>query len=265
MIYIALFQKSFQRMMTYRAATLAGIATNFFFGLLRAYVFIAVFEASGRADIGGYSLRDAITYTALTQALGAPLMILQFWVEVMRTIRSGEIVSDLTKPFHYFSFWLARDLGRVAFQLIFRGLPIFLFFPFFFELTLPGSAVQWALFLLSVFFAALISFCWRFVVNLSAFWFLDAVGIGRFAWLAMSFFSGFIVPVAFFPDWLKFAVALTPLPAMVNTPIEIYLGIVRGTELWTALGVQVAWVVGMMLLCEWVYRRGVQRLIIQGG
>jgi ABC-2 type transport system permease protein len=265
MLYIALFQKSFQRMMTYRAATIAGIATNFFFGLLRAYLFIAVFEASGHAEIGGYSLRDAITYTALTQALGMPIAILNWWWEVMRTIRSGEIVSDLTKPFHYFSFWLARDLGRAAFQLLFRGLPIFLFFPFFFELTLPSSPVHGALFLLSVLLAVLISFCWRFLVNLSAFWFLDAVGIGRFAWLIMSFFSGFLVPVAFFPEWLKLAVTLTPLPAMVNTPIEIYVGIVQGTALWAALGSQVAWAIGMALLCEWVYRRGVQRLIIQGG
>lgn len=265
MLYIALFQKSFQRMMAYRAATIAGIATNFFFGLLRAYVFIAVFEASGQAQIAGYSLTDAITYTALTQALGTPIAILSWWWKVMRMIRSGEIVSDLTKPFHYFSFWLARDLGRAAFQFIFRGLPIFLFFPLFFQLTLPSSVAQGVLFLLSVFFAVFISFCWRFLVNLSAFWFLDAVGIGRFAWLIMTFFSGFIVPVAFFPDWLKFTVTLTPLPAMINTPIEIYLGIAQGTGLWAALGSQVAWSVGMALLCEWVYRRGVQKLTIQGG
>lgn len=77
MLYIALFQKSFQRMMAYRAATIAGVLTNFFFWLLRAYVFIAVFEASGRAEIAGYSLTDAITYTALTQALGTPIAILQ--------------------------------------------------------------------------------------------------------------------------------------------------------------------------------------------
>lgn len=265
MLYIALFQKSFQRMMAYRAATIAGIATNFFFGLLRAYVFIAVFRASGQTQIAGYSLTDTITYTALTQALGMPIAILNWWWEVMRTIRSGEIVSDLTKPFHYFSFWLARDLGRAAFHFTFRGLPILLFFPFFFALAWPESPLQWMLFLVSVLFAVFISFCWRFLVNLSAFWFLDAIGIGRLAWLVMSFFSGFIVPVAFFPDWLKFAVTLTPLPAMVNTPIEVYLGIVQGTELWTALGSQLAWAVMMALLCEWVYRRGVQKLIIQGG
>lgn len=252
-------------MMAYRAATLAGIATNFFFGLLRAYVFSAVFEASGRAQIGGYSLQDAITYTVLTQALGTPIAILQWWWEVMWAIRSGEIVSDLTKPFNFYGFWLARDLGRAAFQFIFRGLPILLFFPLFFALKWPGSLEQWGLFLLSVGFAVLISFSWRFLVNLSAFWFLDAVGIGRFAWLTMTFFSGFLVPVAFFPDWLKVLVNLTPMPAMVNTPVEVYLGLVQGPALWEALGAQLLWCAGLAVLCEFLYRRGVQRLIVQGG
>jgi ABC-2 type transport system permease protein len=265
MVYLVLFQKGFQRMMAYRAATIAGVLTNFFFGLLRAYVFIAVFQASGQSQIGGYTLRDAITYTALTQAIGSPIGILNWWWEVMRAIQSGEIVSDLTKPFHYFSFWLARDLGRAAFQFLFRGLPITLFFPFFFELTWPGSVGHAGLFLLSLVIAVCISFTWRFLINLAAFWFLDALGIGRFAWLVMTFLSGFLVPVAFFPDWLKFAVNLTPMPAMVNTPLEIYLGLVHGSALWQALALQLGWLIGMTLLCELVYRRGVRRLILQGG
>jgi ABC-2 type transport system permease protein len=265
MVYLALFQKGFQRMMAYRTATIAGVLTNFFFGLLRAYVFIAVYQASGQAHIANYSLKDAITYTALTQALGTSLGILNWWWEVMRTIRSGEIISDLTRPYHFFSSWLARDLGRATFQFFFRGCPILVFFPFFFELVWPASIAQWAFFLVSVLLAILISFAWRFLVNLAAFWVLDAVGIGRFAWLIMYFCSGFIVPVSFFPDWLKFLVQWTPMPAMVNTPVEVYLGLVQGSALWATLATQLAWFVGMALLCEIVYRRGVRKLIIQGG
>lgn len=265
MLYLALFRKSFQRMMVYRSAALAGIATNLFFGLLRAYTFIAVFEASGQLHIGGYSLRDTITYTALTQALGAPLNIFHFDWSIMRTIQSGEIVMELTKPFHYFSFWLSRDLGRAVFQLLFRGLPVLLFFPFFFALTWPASLGHWGLVLLTVFLAMLISFCWRFLVNILAFWFLDAVGIGRFAWLALAFFSGSLVPVAFFPDWLVQVANWTPLPAIVNTPIEIYLGVVTGGDLWNKLAGQFAWLVGLLLLCNLGFHRGRKRLIVQGG
>jgi len=57
---------AFQRQLTYRAATLAGLATNFFFGMLRASVLIALFH--GRSEVAGMTINDAITFTGLTQA-----------------------------------------------------------------------------------------------------------------------------------------------------------------------------------------------------
>lgn len=265
MLYFALFRKGFQRMMAYRSATLAGIATNFFFGLLRAYLFIAVFKASGQVSIGGFSLRDTITFTALTQALGSTLGIINWWWEVGKTIESGEIITDLTKPFHFFGFWLSRDFGRMAFQLIFRGAPIMLVFPLFFELTWPASVVQWLLFSLSLLMAMIIAFCWLFWQNCLSFWFVNAKGFSRFAWLAAAFFSGFLVPISFFPDWLKAITLWTPLPSMINTPIEIYLGVAQGPALWEALGRQLFWVIAFILICEWTFRAGRKRLVIQGG
>ncbi len=265
MLYLALFRKGFQRMMAYRSATLAGIATNFFFGLLRTYLFIAVFDASGQVSIGGFSLRDAITFTALTQAFGSSLGIINWWWEVGKTIESGEIITDLTKPFHYFSFWLSRDLGRMVFQVIFRGLPIMIVYPFFFELTWPTSMAQWLLFSLSLSMAMIISFCWHFWMNCLSFWFVNAKGFGRFAWLAAAFFSGFLIPLSFFPDWLKAIAMWTPLPAIINTPIEIYLGVAQGAALWEALGLQLFWVIAFTIICELTFRAGRKRLVIQGG
>jgi len=265
MLYFALFRKSFQRMVAYRSATLAGIATNFFFGLLRASVFLAVFEASGAQTIGGYRLQDTLTFAALTQALGTPLNIFRFDTNIMRTIGSGEIAMELSKPFHYFSFWLCRDLGRATFQLLFRGAPVLLFFPFFFALTWPDSLSRWGLASLSVLLAMLISFCWRFLINILAFWWVNAEGVGRFAWLAMAFFSGFLIPVSFFPDWLARLASFTPLPSIVNTPVEIYLGLLRGRALWSGLSTQLAWLVVLTLLCHWGFERGRLRLSVQGG
>ena len=64
-----------------------------------------------------------MTYTAITQAIIAPLMIFGSW-EVMRTIQTGQIASDLTKPLDFYGFWLAQDLGRSAFHVLARGVPI---------------------------------------------------------------------------------------------------------------------------------------------
>jgi len=263
-LYLKLASMGFRRMAVYRSAALAGVATNLFFGLLRAYVFVAVFEAAGRDTIGGYDLRQAVTYTALTQLLIAPIHIWG-WNEVARTVRSGDIATDLAKPYHFFAFWLARDQGRALFQCLFRGLPILLLFPLFFPLHWPGSAGEAALGVLSLWLAVLLSFSWRFFVNLSAFWFVEAAGIDRFAYLTMTFLSGFVVPVAFFPDWLQAFVRWTPMPAMVNTPVEVYLGVVQGSSAWGALALQALWWALLTGLCLFAFRRGVRRLVVQGG
>jgi ABC-2 type transport system permease protein len=264
MLYVALFRTSFRRTLAYRAATLAGLATNFFFGVLRASIFIAVYAASGSRAIGGYDVRQVVTFSALTQALIAPLQMFGSW-DVMRTIRTGDIASDLTRPLDFYGFWLAQDLGRAAWHLVGRGLPVVLAYPLLFDLVWPASALTWLAFAASVVLSVLISFSWRFIVNVTAFWTVDAYGFGRIAFMSVLLLSGFIVPVTFYPDWLRHLVVLLPFPAMVNTPIEIWLGMPSGTAAPVALGVQVFWVVVLMLLARAMFTRGAARLAVQGG
>lgn len=264
MLYVALFQTSFKRMVAYRAATLAGLVTNFFFGAVRAFIFIALYRGSGQLEVAGYSVHDAVTYTALTQATIAPLALFGWW-EVMRTIRTGDIAMDLTKPIDFYRFWLAQDMGRALYNVVARGLPIMLAYPLVFDITWPESPGTWAAFAISVSLALLISFSWRFLVNISAFWSTDAFGLGRVAYMSVLLLSGFIVPIAFFPEQLQALLMLLPFPAMINTPVEIWLGMRTGSELALAIAVQLAWVVAMALLARAAYARGIARLVVQGG
>lgn len=63
-LFLELSKISFQRQITYRAATLAGLATNFFFGLLRVAVLVALYNEQN--EVAGLTMTDAITFTALS-------------------------------------------------------------------------------------------------------------------------------------------------------------------------------------------------------
>jgi ABC-2 type transport system permease protein len=263
-LYAVLARKSFRRMTAYRTATIAGLITNLFFGLLRAYIFIALYEASGDARVAGYSLRDVITYTALSQALIGPMMI---WGsrEIMDTIQSGQIASDLCKPFDFQLFWLSRDLGRAAFEFLGRGVPLFLAYGLVFDLSWPQHLGGWFAFFVSMTLGVVVSFNWRFLINLSAFWIVDANGVSRIAFLGILLFTGLMMPLSFFPDGLaSFAKAL-PFAAYVNTPAEVFLGQVQGAALGRALAHQAFWAIALGLVGRAVYRRGVHKLVVQGG
>jgi ABC-2 type transport system permease protein len=261
-LFWELSKLSFQRYLTYRAAAMAGLLTNVFFGFLRAAVLVALYGT--RQEVADISVQGAITYTGLTQAVIAYLSIFG-WYEIMRSVYNGEVASDLLKPLEYFTFWLAQDVGRAIVNLFLRGLTIMLIYALVFKITLPANAGQWLAFASSLILGLLVSFAWRFLVNLAAFWTPNAVGVGRFAFGITWVMSGFFMPLRFFPDWFVTLCHLTPFPAMVNTIIEVYLGILTGPALLRALLGQALWVVILVVAGQLVLRAGVHRLVIQGG
>jgi ABC-2 type transport system permease protein len=261
-LYFELAKKATQRQLAYRQANLAGLLTNLFFGALRAYVLIALYGA--RPEIAGYTLTAAITYTGLTQAILRAVQIFG-WQDLMRTIRSGEIASDLAKPFDYYFFWLAQDLGANLTHLIVRGVPIMLAYAVATRLVGPSDIKMALSFAISLLLAMLVSFAWRFCVNITALWSADALGFARLGYTLAMFLSGFLVPVAFFPPWLKTIANWTPFPAMIEMPVQIWLGILSGPAAISALIQQALWLSVMVLIGRLMLAAGTRKLVIQGG
>ena len=109
------------------------------------------------------------------------------------------------------------------------------------------------------------SFAFRFIFNLVAFWLIDYRGAGTLAMVASTFFSGQIVPIAFFPDWLAAVAWALPFTAMVQAPIEIWLGHAEGLELVGLLALQAFWAAVLLLVGRAVLAAGMRKLVIQGG
>lgn len=255
-------KRSYQRYLTYRAATVAGLVTNFFFGILRASILVALYGM--QTEVEGITLQGAITYAAMTQALIGFLSLFN-WYDVMRTVYSGEVGSDLLKPMNFIRYWMAVDLGRAFVQLVFRGLIVIAGYALIFDLVWPQQANQWLAFGVALFFSWLISFLWRFLINLVSFWTPNAVGILRFIFALSWFFSGFLMPLRFFPDWVIKLSYLTPFPLILNTVIEIFLGVIQGPGVLQVIALQVLWVFVLWFGAVFVLRAGVRRLVILGG
>lgn len=260
--YLALARLAFQRQLSYRTANLAGLVTNAFFGALRAAVLVALFGAQTQA--AGYSVPAAVTYTGLTQALLAYIAVFGWW-DMMRSIRTGEVAAHLAQPVDYFAYWGAQDFGRALAQMVWRGVPIMVVYALVYRITWPPTVWHWLALLAALPLALFISFAWRFMVSLAAFWTHDAIGVGRAAWTVSMFCSGFMMPVALYPPGLTRLMHLTPFPAMINTPVEIYLGLLNGRGLLTALLTQLAWCAVLYAAAQWLLARGLKKLIIHGG
>lgn len=261
-LYWEIARRGYRRYAAYPAATIAGLFTNTIFGFMRGYVLLALFR--NRGEIGGYDAQDTITYIWLTQAfIGA--VALWGWQELAWRIRTGDIATDLARPVDLQSSGLAFDLGRALYQAIFRGLPPLAVGALVFDLTGPSNPLVVLAFLVSVLLAVCVSFAFRFVYNLAAFWLLDYRGTMLLAVITTSFFSGFLIPVRFFPDWLETIAHATPFPAMIQLPIDIFVGAASGAEVVGVLAIQAGWAAALLLVGRAVLHAGTQRLVVQGG
>jgi ABC-2 type transport system permease protein len=254
-------KRGWRRYAVYPWATVAGIFTNTIFGFIQAYVLLAMFEH--RADVGGYDARDTVTYVWLGQAL--LMTVYSFgWQEFAWRIRDGSIATDLSRPLDPQRYWLAIDLGRAPFHLIYRGVLPFVFGALVFSLHYP-SALDLLAFVISLALAVVVSFGFRFLYNTAAFWLTDIRGVVTLAITLSVFLSGLTVPVPFFPGWLRTIAQALPFASILQTPIDFWLGKHEGAELALFLGLQVFWAAALLALGRLALRAGARRLVVQGG
>lgn len=261
-IYLELARRAFQQQFAYRAATFAGMFTNSIFGVMLSAVYLALFRSRAEgASVEGFTAMQTVTYVWIGQALITPVFMWGWW-EIIQTIRTGAIVTDMLKPTDYFTYWLSRDLGRAAGHILLRFIPTLLIGAVLYDLVYPDSVVRWMAFAASIAMAILVSFAFRFMMNLWGFWVLDHRGIAGISTVLIGVFSGHLLPIAWYPEGIRDVMNMLPFRAIVMLPVEIYLGqvsIARG------LGLQIFWVVVMFGAAHGLQSIAERKVVVQGG
>jgi ABC-2 type transport system permease protein len=254
-------KRGWRRYAAYPWATVAGIFTNTIFGFIQAYILLAVYRH--RTDVGGYDVRDTVTYVWLAQAILMTVYVFG-WQELALRIRDGSIATDLVRALDPQRYWLAYDLGRAPYHFVFRGFLPFVFGALVFQLHAP-SPLDAVAFLLSLTVAVVVSLGFRFLYNLSAFWLVDIRGVMMISLTLSLFLSGMAMPLAFFPGWLAEIARALPFASIIQVPIDIWLGKHHGAGLAGVIALQAFWALVLLGLGRLALRAGSRKLVIQGG
>ncbi|MGC5016399.1 ABC transporter permease [Streptosporangium sp. DT93] len=260
LLYARIAGYGFRRHSAYRAAAVAGAFTNTVFGILRAYVLIALWQA--RPGLAGYDVLDAVTFCFLSQAFIGPMQVFGGGLELSERVRSGDVALDLVRPASLQLWCLADDLGRAAYLVLLRSLPPTFVGAALFGFVVPAAPATWAAFTAGCLLGVLVSFSLRYLVALSSCWVLDDRGVQSISLVMTLFFSGMILPLNLFPGWLGTVAAVLPWSAMVQVPADLYLG---KRDVLDALAFQAAWVVALMLLGALATAAARRKVVIQGG
>ena len=233
--------------------------------LLKIYLLKVIWTAvyADRGIIDGVELRELIAFITLAQ--------LQVWVMspliaeyIQERVHDGKIALDLARPVPFLGQLLAHQLGATASYLPFVVLAV----PFAFVLggfVPPASLSAGLLYLLSLALGYLVAALIGMLLGLVSFWTLQTWGVIAIYDYTNQFFTGALVPLWFFPVWLRRVADLLPFQAQAFIPISIYIGRVPAQDIPAALGIQAGWVVALCALVWVVWQRAMRRVVIQGG
>ena len=138
--YLAFFRLRFSMGLQYRAAAVAGIVTQFFWGAMELLAFRAFYQA----DPGAFpmSFQATASYVWMQQAFLALFAAWMFENEIFQCIRDGSVAYELCRPVDLYAMWFARSAANRVSRAVLRCAPILLvaaFLPAPFGMTAPQS------------------------------------------------------------------------------------------------------------------------------
>ena len=176
--YLAVLSARFRMLLQYRAAALAGCATQLFWGLIRVMIFEGFYLSSTAPQ--PMSFPQVVTYIWLGQGM---LLLTMFGpdAEVRAMIQAGTIAYELVRPVRLYWLWYSRAIAARLAPLLLRAVPILIVAGVFFGMQTPASPACAALWLLSTAAAVLLTSSVATLMTISLLWTISGEGISRIA------------------------------------------------------------------------------------
>ena len=257
--YAAIFNIHLLELFQYRSAAIAGIVTQFVFGLIRWQVLMIFLLNDPSATV--FDAEDLTAYIWLGQAfLG--FILFRPDGDLAESIRSGNIASELLRPVDPYRVWLARALARRLAPTLLRCAPLLAISFFCGWIPLPPTVGALVACLTALLLAALLAATLAVLLAETAFWTIGAEGAGALVPPLIWFFSGITVPLPMLPDWLQSIASWTPFAGMLDKPLQIWIGSAPAGPL---LGQQLLWIVLLICAGRLIANHGLRRLTVAGG
>lgn len=251
----------------YRAAALAGISTNFAWGLLEMLLFKVLYDMN--PDALPMTMSELSSYIWLRQAF---LSLFTIWyssdIDIFKMITEGGIAYELCRPVNLYNMWFTSGLAGRLSNVVLRIFPIIIIsslIPKPYGLGLPPDPSSALWFVITSCIGAIVVVALNNILNISAFFTYSPTGIRLMATSLIEFLAGNIIPIPFMPGGVRQIVEILPFASMQNVSLRVYSGNISGTELYLRVGLQLFWAVALICLGKQLTNSALRRVVVQGG
>lgn len=258
MLYFTLASKAYARNLQYRGAHMVHNIASAMFGYMYACIWIGL----GKDHVlGDYGTQGMVSYIAFTQSSLWISGFITNGLGIPQAVRTGLISLDLLRPVHLFTHLMAREWGQIAYQFLYKSLPIYLLYVVVFRLQFSGSWLTLIYVGVGLFGAAYLAICMNYLIGVSSMWTTESSWLHWGNHALINLLAGFFIPLEWLPDWLEHVAWLTPYPYLLYVPTRIFLGFGDVSLLWGTLFWCVFMTSGCLLATQWLRRK----VEVQGG
>jgi ABC-2 type transport system permease protein len=268
--YRALISARYRMLLQYRAAAMAGFATQLFWGAIKLMILAAFFQQIDTP--APMSMAELACYVWLGQAL---LGLLPWNVdpELQTKISSGSVAYELLRPLDLYWAWSARTLALRCANTSLRAVPMVLVC----ALVMPALGLgEWALapppnlacaaaFVLSLLATVGLATALTMVLHAGLIHAISGKGFNSMMASVVLVFSGMVIPLPLFPDWLQPMLYWQPFRGLADVPYRIYVGHIEPSSALIEIAMQIGWTAVIVVLGRIILARASARLVTQGG
>lgn len=256
------------------------LITSVFGGLFRLILLASIWKAIylGRDSIAGYSESEMLFYIVIAAAMGAG-GFLAVGPRLGERNYSGEIAMDLIKPVSLPWCYFFTSVGDFVYRFCVKSVPTFLLGLLIISAAPAVDAARVTIFFLMFVGGSFLHYWLNLMYASFSFRTKSPHGMMVLWGAVMSFFSGLIVPVNFYPQAVQRFILWTPFPSIAFTPIRVVMGgphVTGGLASLLAGGLglsmnvslafeQAAWICIILPAASIVYRWNERVVEVQGG
>lgn len=237
----------------YRGPALAGIITQFFWGLFT----ILLFQALGSLVM---SPTDIAAYFWLRQSF---LAMCALWMgdnHIFTSIENGDIAYELLRPVNLYKLWFFRNMGYRLARVLLRFAPILLIaslLPEPLRLEPAESPAFFAAFLISLVLTMFLQIALNNLIYILTIYTKKSQGIRLIFIGIFETFDGSSIPHPFFPDWMQAFLRYSFFFSIQSAPFLLYIG---QADILSSLALQVFWLLVFVLLGLYLMKRAYRYL-----
>ncbi len=263
MKYIHIFLLSLQDTMTSWTRSLVWLLIPLINGGFFMLFWFAAYRHNN-AVLPEWDVHSIMTYYLLLIIFQA-LLNSHIEEKVESDIRHGNLVQYLIKPFPYYAMMYLLELPyriiQGGFGFLFYIVAAFLYPPIRLPLL---SAEKMIMAFIIVIFASFLFQTYKMVTALISFWTKDNKGLQDTSVVAILFFSGTNLPLAFMPAWLQNIANHLPFAYFIYYPIISFQGKLSTHELWNVIIIQIGWLVFFVLIYKILLYNGLKKFTAVG-